>query len=173
MTLFARTLVAALVLGGLPAAQAAQEAPSKKIDDGLYAVLRVSLNEKELQPLKPGEALVIDHHRFVKGVEPVRYVVVHTAPEVKLDLVGEPKAVKEDGETTRILLKLKPTAAAALEKLTSARPSPQIAIVLGGEVVTMHKVRETIKGGEVQITSCAPGGAAYLLEQLQAHAMRK
>jgi len=46
--------------------------------------------------------------------------------------------------------------------------SQRITIVLGGEVVTMHKVRQVIRGGEVQITGCAAGAANYLLEQLQA-----
>ena len=84
-------------------------------------------------------------------------------------LAEEPKAVKDGKEVVRILLKLQPKAAAALERLTSDRLGRQIAIVGGGEVVTMHKIREVIKGGEVQITSCAAGAANYLLEQLQAH----
>jgi hypothetical protein len=37
----------------------------------------------------------------------------------------------------------------------------------------MHKIREVIKGGEVQISSCAAGAAKYLLEQLQAHQATK
>jgi hypothetical protein len=39
--------------------------------------------------------------------------------------------------------------------------------------VTMHKIREVIKGGNVQITSCAAGAAKYLLEQLRAHQKSK
>ena len=69
----------------------------------------------------------------------------------------------------RILLKLRPQAAAALERLTRAQLGKQVAIILGGEVVTVHKVREVIRGGEVQIASCAAGAAGYLLKQLQAH----
>ena len=45
----------------------------------------------------------------------------------------------------------------------------ELAIVLGGEVVTTHTIRAAIKGGEVQITSCAAGAAKYLLEQLREH----
>jgi hypothetical protein len=37
----------------------------------------------------------------------------------------------------------------------------------------MHKVREVIKGGDVQITCCAVGAANYLLERLQAHQEKK
>src|SRR5215472_6702548 len=102
-----------------------------------------------------------------------RFLVVRSAPDVTLDLAGKPKAVKEGEEVVRILLKLQPKAATALERLTSDRLGRQIAIVLGGEVVTTHKIREVIKGGEVQITSCAAGAANYLLDQLQAHQANK
>jgi hypothetical protein len=52
--------------------------------------------------------------------------------------------------------------------LTANPPGKQIAIVLGGEVVTTHKIRAVIRDGNVQITRCVPGAAKYLLEQLKA-----
>jgi preprotein translocase subunit SecD len=145
--------------------------PSRKIPDGVYAVLRESLKEKEVLPLKDGEVLVAHRHRYLKkdDKEPPRFLVVRSIPDVELDLAGEPKAVREGQDVVRILLKLQPKAATALERLTSDRLGKEITIVLGGEVVTMHRIREAIKGGEVQITSCAAGAANYLLEQLQRH----
>src|SRR5262249_8088687 len=77
------------------------------------------------------------------------------------------------GGSGRILLKLQPKAATALERFTADRLGRQITIILGGEVVTMHKIREVIKGGDVQITSCAVGAANYLLEQLQTYQQKK
>jgi preprotein translocase subunit SecD len=147
----------------------------KKLPDGLYLVERDSLKEKEVLPLKANEVLVVNHHRYVKKEDnqPRRFVVVRSAPDVSLDLAAEPKAVKEGSEVVRILLKLQPKAAMALERLTRAHLGRQIAIILSGEVVTMHKVRGVIKGGDVQITSCAAGAAGYLLEQLQSHHKNK
>jgi preprotein translocase subunit SecD len=97
----------------------------------------------------------------------------HSAPDIVLDLAGEPKAVKEGTEVLRMFLKLQPKAATALERLTRDRLGRQVTIVVGGEVVTMHKIREIIKGGEMQITCCAAGAANYLLEQLEAHQKNK
>jgi hypothetical protein len=105
--------------------------------------------------------------------EPPRYLVAHSVPEVVFDLAGKPKAVKEGKEVVSISLKLQPKAAAALERLTRGQLGKQVAIVLGGEVVTMHKVREVIKGGDAQISCCAAGSANYLLEQLEAHQHKK
>jgi preprotein translocase subunit SecD len=149
--------------------------PPKKVSDGVYAVLRESLKEKDVLPLKEGEVLVVHEARYLKKEEkePPRYLVVHSAPEVVFDLAGKPKAVKEGKEVVSISLKLQPKAAAALERLTRDHLGKQVAIVLGGEVVTMHKVREVIKGGDAQISCCAAGSANYLLEQLEAHQKNK
>lgn len=171
-------VLAALILGSssLPvSAQDKSPASAKKLPAGVYVVLRENRNEKEVLPLKEGEALVMNRHRYVKKEdrEPPLFVVVRSAPDVALDLAEKPKAVKEDGEVVRILLKLKPKAAEALERVTTDGGGKQLAIVLDGEVVTSHKIRQVIKGGEVQISSCAAGGAKYLLEQLQAHQTKK
>jgi preprotein translocase subunit SecD len=173
MRLSACLLAALLVIGWYARSSAQdkkQESP-KKLPDGVYAVLRESLKETDVLPLKAGEALVVDHHRYLKKdeEEQPRFLVVRSSPDVELDLAADPKAIKEGEQVERILLMLQTKAATALERLTSDRLGKQIAILLGGDVVTMHKIREVIKDGEVQITSCAPGAAKYLLEQLQAH----
>jgi preprotein translocase subunit SecD len=138
-------------------------------------VLRESLKEKDVLPLQEGEVLLVHDARYLKKdeKEPPRYLVVHSAPDVVLDLASKPKAVKEGTEVVRISLKLQPKAATALERLTRDRLGWQVTIVVGGEVVTMHKIREIIKGGEVTITCCAAGSANYLLEQLEAHQKNK
>jgi hypothetical protein len=164
-----------LVAHALACSQDKTPAPSKKLPDGVYAVLRDALKEKEVLPLKDGEVLVVDRRRYAKSddKEPTRFLVVRSVPDVDLDLDGEPKAVKEGKEVVRILLKLKPKAATALERLTRDHSGGQVAIVVGGDVVTVHKVREVIKNGEVQISSCAAGAGAFLLEQLQAPQEKK
>ncbi|HVS39842.1 MAG TPA: hypothetical protein VMS17_30065 [Gemmataceae bacterium] len=169
----ASVLAAWVILSGcIPAwGQDPKPEPPKAAPDGVYAVLHDAPNEKDLQPLKDGEMVLADRHRYLKNEdqEPPRFLVVRTAPDVNLDLAEAPQGVKEGDEVVRILLKLQPKAATALERLTTDQRGKQVAIVVGGEVVTVHKVREVIKDGAVQITSCTPGAAKYLLEQLQAH----
>ena len=166
-------LAVLLLIGTFASAWGQNKAPEspKKLPDGVYAVLRDSLDEKAVLPLKAGEALIVHHHRYLKndGKETPCFLVVLSAPDVDLDLAVAPKAVKEGEEVVRILLKLQPKAARALERLTSDRVGQKITIILGGEVVTMHKIREVIKGGEIQITKCAAEAANYLFEQLRAH----
>ena len=170
-------LAVLLFAGNFAPAPAQDKTPTsaKKLPAGVYAVLRECLKEKEVLPLKEGEVFIINRHRYAKkdDPEPPRFLVVRSAPDVELALASKPKAVKEGEEVVRIVLKLQPKAATALERLTADHIGKQIAIVLGGEVVTQHKIREVIKGGEAQITSCAAGAANYLLEQLEAHQAKK
>jgi preprotein translocase subunit SecD len=169
-------LTALAILGGHAAAWPQGKAPAgKKPPDGVYAVQRDGAKEKDVLPLKDGEVLVVNRYRYVKTAEkePPRYLVVRAAPDVTLDLAEAPKADKEGAETVRILLKLQPKSAQALEDLTRAQVGKAVAIVLGGEVVTTHKIRDVIKGGNVQITSCAARAADFLLDQLRAHHKKK
>jgi hypothetical protein len=173
MSRSAGLLTAVLLLASQAAVwpQGKPPAPPKGPPDGIYAVQRAGLKEKDVLPLKAGDVLLVDRHRYLaKGSEqPPRYLVVRSAPEVPLDLAGEPKAVREGEEVVSIVFKLRPKAAAALEALTRERLGREIAVVLGGEVVTTHKIRTVIKGGDVQISSCAAGAAGYLLKRLKAH----
>src|SRR5262245_49381664 len=141
------TMISLLLVGATPASAGDKTPASTQPPDGVYAVLRQSLEAKDVLPLKDGEVLVVHRHRYFKTAakEPPRHLVVRSAPDVALALAGAPKAVKEGEEVVRILLKLQPKAALALERLTSDRPGRPIAIILGGEVVTMHKVREAIR----------------------------
>jgi preprotein translocase subunit SecD len=154
---------------------AEQPAPGQTVPDGVYAVLRDSDHEQDVKPLKPEERLVVNRYRYLKSdaKDPPRYLVVRTSPDVALDLASAPKADKDGDEVVRIQLKLRPVAAAALEKLTRDHIGKQVAIVLASEVVTVHKIRETIPNGDVQITSCSPGGAKYLLKRLEARQVSK
>jgi hypothetical protein len=60
--------------------------------DGVYAVLRESAKEEDVKPLKDGEVLVVHRHRYRKKdeKEQPRFLVIRSAPDVKLNLVGEP-----------------------------------------------------------------------------------
>jgi preprotein translocase subunit SecD len=169
-------LAAVVFLAGQRAAWPQDKAAAiKKLPDGVYAVERASTKEEDVLPLKEGEVLLVHRHRYLNNAEKEapRFVVVGPRPAVTLDLIGEPRAVKEGADTVRILLKLQPKPAAALERLTKERIGREVAIILAGEVVTMHKIRDVIKGGEVQITSCAAGAADYLLERLQGRRSQK
>jgi preprotein translocase subunit SecD len=138
--------------------------------DGVYLVLKQAPEREALADLKDDETIVADREPFQKvpPASPVRYLVVHRVADVPLALAGKPTAVKDEAGSLRVQLKLAKPAADKLARLTREHVGSTVAIVIGGEVATAHKVREAIKDGRAQITSCSPGGAEYLLTRLQA-----
>jgi preprotein translocase subunit SecD len=152
---------------GCSAGGSTGEAP--KVPDGVYLVLRANDSKEALTPPGPAERLLVDHHRYQPepSSEPPNYLVVSSDSKIALQLAAKPKADREGEEVVRIFLQLQPKPAKQLEELTAAHSGKQLAIVLGGEVVTVHKIREKIAGGAVLITSCTKGAANYLLDQLQ------
>lgn len=165
-------LAGALVLGSEAMAMPSesQPVPGTKLADGIYPVSRQAAHDKDVLPMKEDEAIVVNSHRYMKynEKEPTRILVVRVSQRIALDLANEPRGDKEGAEATQVLLKLKPPAAQALARLTRDHIGQQLAIVLDGEAATVHKIRGVIVGGEVQITSCAPRAAGYLLRRLRA-----
>jgi preprotein translocase subunit SecD len=154
----------------LPGLQLAFGQDNAKLPTGVYAVERDSRVKNDLLPLKAGEVMLVNHYRYVKNDARAapRYLVVRSTLAMHLDLAAAPRADKSGEVVTRISLKLRPEAARSLEKLTQDRQGGSLAIVVAGDVVTMHKIRSIIRGGDVQITNCAPGAAAHLLKHLEA-----
>jgi hypothetical protein len=54
-----------------------------------------------------------------------------------------------------------------MEEVTRANPNRSLAMIIGGEVVTVHKIRSAISGGLVRIANCDEKAGMYLLQQLR------
>jgi hypothetical protein len=161
--------LAASLFCGLYQATDGQQVPAKKLANGLYGVLREGPEEKAVLPIKDGETLALHNHRYLKkdAKEPPVFLVVHSKPDVPLVLVGAPEVVKSDNGTLTFLLKLHPDHAKTLEKFTRDHQGGKVAVVIGGEVVTVHHIRAVITGGDMQVSNCNAEAGAYLLKQLQ------
>jgi hypothetical protein len=141
----------------------------KPLADGVYLVLKRAPQEKDLRPVKAGEALLPHRHPYREGGadRPAEYLVVRRAADVPLLLAGPPREVTDASGAVRIELQLRREAADKLERLTRDNVGKEVAILVGGEVVTTHKVRTAIAGGRVQISCCEPGACTYLLKRLR------
>jgi len=111
--------------------------------------------------------VIVHRHRYLKNAEKEapRFLVVGSYRRYSR-LGGRAKTVKEGADTVRILLKLQPKAAAALEACHSERVAAKWPIVLSAKSCDAQ-IRNVLKGGDVQITSCCRWCGGYLLEQLQ------
>ena len=145
------------------------EAPDRqRVGDGIYAVLREGRRE-EVGLARQGEVVAVDHHRYSEkaAAEPPTYLALRASDRVPLVLASRPEAVKDEAGQLRIHLTLARENAEALERLTRGNVGRQVAVLIAGDVVTVHKVRDPISGGKVQVTCCAEGTSDYLLKQLQ------
>ena len=82
------------------------------------------------------------------------YLGFKAAPDVPLTLAAKPKTQDGASGSPMLRLQLAPDAAQTLERFTAANLGRPVAIVVGGEVVSKHKVREAITGGKLQISWC-------------------
>ncbi len=140
-----------------------------RLPDGIYRLLRQGRTVQEVSPLAPGEVAVPDREPYRRegSGDVVRYLVVHRMPDVPLALKEKPRTAKDDGGRVRIYLTLRRDAAEKLAHITRTSAGARLAILVGGHVVTVHKVRSPILDGKVQISGCAENSTEYLIGQLR------
>jgi len=138
------------------------------LPDGLYLVLRSSDATSKLQPVGITEKLLPDDYHFLEPAErePVRYLVLQTTPFVPFILASAPKEDREASGKPRLQLQLAKDQTGPLEEFTNAHLGDTVAIVIGGEIVTTHKIKSAITGGRLQITRCTEHGCQTLFTKL-------
>jgi len=96
-------------------------------------------------------------------------LLVGSQPDVPLDLAKPAVSGKTDDGKTFVRLSLAPEAAERLETFTANQvgKGSSVAIIIGGRVVTRHKVRAKIEGGKLQISCCAENACEFLLKNLE------
>ncbi len=141
------------------------------IADGFYRVLRTCENSAGLKgELAVGEQVLRYNPTFLEQEDnEEEVVVVQVEPHVPMLLKEPPSKVQDRTERTQFWLgvSLTPDASESLESFTRDNLGQRVAIVAGGEVITMHKIREVIRGGKVQISRCGDRGCEVLFRELQ------
>lgn len=139
------------------------------LDDGLYLVLRQALTPKALEPLKQNEYSIENDFHLLEPEErePTVYLVLQSKPFVPLILGTAPKEDTEEiSKKPRLQLQLTEEHKKTLEDFTREHMGETVAIVIGGNVVTCHKVKSVITGGALQITRCTKHGCETLFTTL-------
>ena len=149
-----------------PVAQNASAAVS--LQNGFYLILEEQSDVAMLQ--KPAENEVIVtytlDHLGVKD-QPPRHYRVKNLPDVGFSLDSRPEiGDKVDGKTTLNVI-LGEGDALAFQKFTAANIGRGLAIIIGGKVVTAHKIRTEIVGGKIQITRCGDDACEQLFMWLK------
>jgi len=141
-------LLAVLLLAcGGPEPLGGSDAPP----DGVYEVLAVE-REAGALPAADAESRVLLHdRRYVRGGAdlPPDHVLLRLPGFAPLELAQPPEHGETDGRPA-LLLTLTPSAGQALTDLTTR--ARHAAVVIGGQVVTVHRIRTPIEGGTLQVS---------------------
>ena len=140
----------------------------RRLSNGVYAVLREGLSSEEVRVDDVPHAVLIYDRKYSESDknEPPKYVAIDTSSFVPLVLAGPPDAQADENGRTLLQVTLAEEHVKTLEEFTHHHLNGRVSIVLGGEIITMHKVRSVIRDGRVQITRCADDACKTLLLKL-------
>lgn len=152
----------------------AVEESTTALPDGIYLILRQADERHKLDPLAATERAIINDYHFLEKSErgEPHYVVVSTESFIPMLLSDAVKETDANGRP-KLLLAFADDQVAPIEEFTRKNVEKSIAIVIGGQVVSTHKIREPIAGGKVQITRCTDNGCAVLYSELKQKAATK
>lgn len=141
---------------------------AKKLPDGIYVIQRTGAGQDKVEPIAYGEEVILNDYRFLEEAErqTPEYVVVHRESFVPIILKVEPEKGTDTKGKPKILIQFAEDQATKLEEFTRENTGRAVAFVVGEQVVTVHKIREPIVGGRMQITRCSDHGCDAIFSEL-------
>ncbi len=133
-------------------------------ENGFYEVKRFDSLPLLHSPAPPEFVLELDT-LFNKADR--RTIVVDTTEFVPLQLAGKPNIERQSDLKKLLSITLSQVAYEKMKTFSAKRVMKQVAIVIGGKVITVHKIREAITGPGVQITRCDDNACDYLLLKMK------
>ena len=94
-------------------------------------------------------------------------IIIDTSEYVPLEL-DKPAATEKQTDTKKkLMLSLTKQALEKLKTFTASHVMQKVALVVDREALTVHKIREAITSGELQITRCNDNACEHLLVKLK------
>lgn len=134
------------------------------LPDGMYASLAEADGFEAADDVpQPHEVLKCDG-RHIGEMRPVRYVAVGLRHYVPFQFSSPPDMARGDDELATLCVTLEDKYVRGLEGFTTEYS--RVAVIIDGEIVTIHKVREPIRDGRVQISRCTDDACQVLYSKL-------
>ncbi len=145
-----------------------QKQTNDKIPNGLYLITAVDTSAHELTELKSNEKEIFFSQLFDDyNSEEYLRLVIDTTQYVPLMLKHEPQAVPQTETKKKLLLQLTDLASEKLKVFTANHVMERVALIVDDEALTMHKIREAITGGKLQISRCNDNACERLFAKLK------
>ncbi len=136
--------------------------------NGIYLVTQEGPTSKAITPATENEQVELYDFRLMNPTDkedPI-YVVLQKSPFIPITLDCVPGKDKDSEGKPKLMLQLTHGQIAPLEKFTRENCGKPIAIVIGGKIVSKHKIRTVIEGGKLQITRCTDNGCEKIYSTL-------
>lgn len=140
------------------------------LENGLYLVNRWTETKGDLFPLLDDERYFkYDENKFFQlkdeAVEPIRHIGLSKTEFIPFDLKKKPQPIPQDDGRVQIDLKFSKKMASKLTPFSRKYLGRQVAMVIGGEIITLHKVRSVISSDGIQISRCTDDGCQLIMSK--------
>jgi preprotein translocase subunit SecD len=141
-----------------------------KRQTGFYLIVAETATPAALPAPNSEQQVVRYEYKFLRNTDSTqpRYLLLPRKPDVPLVLAKAPE-LNQKGENgfPDIRLELTTEAARSLEKLSREHLGRQIAFMLDGEPVTIHKIRSVISDGQFRLSRCTDTACQYIYGRLK------
>lgn len=136
--------------------------------NGIYAVLREAATAEDAQGGDSRCAVLTYDRKYADSGagQPIAYVAIDPSAFVPLILDGAPSVSRDEVGKTILSVTIKKEYVKTLEDFTRAHLDRKIAVLLDGEIVTLHKVRSVISDGKFLVTRCTDNACEVLRARL-------
>lgn len=148
--------------------QSAMAADATVLEDGMYLIKRSGNRNGQILPLAQNEKIIAFNQLFFEKTDTdVRFLVIDPTQFAPLKLKEKPVTAEQEDKRKKLFLKMNEEGTEQLKQFTTKHLNKLTTIVVGGEALTMHKIRAVIDGGMLQITRCTDNACELLFMELQ------
>lgn len=165
------TRTAGLLLSwALAAAIAAGRDQPKEHQAGFYLIAAEAPSADALPAPSSEQQIARYDQKFLRESErgAPTYLLLPKRPDVALKLANPPVIDKSPNGFAELHLELTKEAAADLERVSREHLGQAVALMIDGEVVTKHKIRSAITGGQFVLSRCTDNACQWIYGRLTA-----
>ncbi|MFW5805320.1 MAG: SecDF P1 head subdomain-containing protein [Bacteroidales bacterium] len=154
-----------LLISGFSMAQTEEK---NRIPDGLYLVTALG-NDTAQSQAHPGNHTAVNFNYDFISKSDMEYdeIRIDTSEFVPLELENLPTTEQQTATKKKLLFSLTTEASEKLHTFTANHIMDKVALVVDGKAVSIHKIREPVTGGQLQITTCSDNACERLIVRMQ------
>jgi preprotein translocase subunit SecD len=138
------------------------------LGNGMYLATGIFDTLAAAETSSRGSRIVTDHHIYEPPSERAapRFVTIDTTEHVPFILEAAPTTTDDSSGRTLLSITLDAKYKEKLKEFTTRYLGKSVAILVGGELVSVHKIRSVISEGKLQVTSCGADVCKVLYSKL-------